>query len=121
MKKLLDFKTIGFAGFVIGTMIYYLKDMLIRGSFTVDNIWLYLTFVGMVMWCLAYMISHILKLNKTIEDMKQILETIVENQLESRIVAEKLHRNTRVLLLEAITEGGSNGGSEKRIRVMGRK
>lgn len=121
MKRILDLKSIVFACVTSAALLYYLKLIFDNGSFTVDSKWLFLAFVIMVMFCFAYMIVYIRRLNKTVDDMKLMVETIVENQLEDRIAAEKLHRNTRVLLLEAIAEGGSNGGNKKRIKVMGRK
>lgn len=139
MKKLLDFKSIGFAGIIVGILIYYAKDIFGRGSFTIDNIWLFLAFAAMVMWCLTYMLSHMRKLAKTNEeiakanekivrsneeivksneDIKLMLKTIVENQLHNEINMERLHENTRVLFLEAIADlEDLNGGNKRKVMV----
>lgn len=48
------------------------------------------------------------------EDIRHLLDTVVKNQLHHEINAEKLHRNTRVMLYEAITED-TNGSTKKRV------
>lgn len=121
LKKILDQKSIIVAIIVTGSLLYYTKVIFSRGNFVVDSKLMFGAFAIMVMWCLFYMILHIHRLNKTVdqlartnEDMKTMLKTIVENQMHHEIATERLHRNTRILLLEAITESEDSDGGNKR-------